>query len=200
MVTSQPGLELELYRPVGGDGGLSGLDARLLEFAAKRMTGEEMAAELGIEQMTPARCLQRVREILKAQNALSRNEQKALLLLDLVRARDTLFDRIEGTETKITKRGDVVDVESDPRHMSNLIRLLREWRGIIDSMQEDIDSSQVKITKAYADMMMRALEVVFRRMLARLAEEGFEIPEDLARDLIEELLPLGFQALEEKIA
>ena len=203
MTMTTPGKEMALYSPVGSGGSLSGLDSRLLDIVAEaggRISAEEIAKKLGVESMTPARCAQRVREILKSQDLLSQVEQKALILLDFIKVRDLLFDRIDGTETRITKHGDVIEVESSPGLFNSMIRLLKEWRVLIESMRNDVDSETVLIREAHAQIMMEAISVMFKQLMVRLSEEGFDIPVTLAMELMEEVMPLGFQALEKKTA
>jgi hypothetical protein len=196
-----PASELDIYRPVGEDGELSGLDDRLLTLAAQHLSPEQIAQQINIQGVTPLRVSQRIREILKSQDWLSASQQKSLLLLDLVRLRDILFDRVEGTETKITKHGEVLEVESDSRHASNLIRLLREWRSVIESMQKDIDSEKVTINRAYATVMIEAINVMFQRFILRLEQSGVKLPpERELMDLMEEVMPLGMQTLESKVS
>lgn len=200
-MATEPGKELALYSPVGSGGELSGLDARLLQIVAEhggRISGEELSKRLGIESMTPARCTQRVREILKSQDTLSQVEQKALILLDFIKVRDMLFERIEGTETRITKHGDTIEVESSPGLFNSMIRLLKEWRVLIESMRNDVDTETVKIREAHAKIMMDAISVMFKQLFIRLSEHGFEIPTALSMELMEEAMGLGFQELEKK--
>lgn len=196
-----PGTELALYSPVGSGGELSGLDARLLAIVADaggRISSEEISKQLGIPSMTPARCGQRVREILRSQDLLSQVEQKALILLDFIKVRDLLFDRIEGTETRITKHGDVIDVESSPGLFNSMIRLLKEWRVLIESMSQDVDSESLKIRKAHANAMLEAISLIFKHLFTRLGEEGYEIPTVLSMELMEEAMALGFESLEKR--
>jgi DNA-binding Lrp family transcriptional regulator len=202
-----PGKELALYSPVGSGGELSGLDARLLDIVAEaggRISGEEIAKKLNVESMTPARCAQRVREILKSQDLLSQVEQKALILLDFIKVRDMLFDRIEGTETRITKHGDVIEVESSPGLFNTMVRMLKEWRLLIESMRQDVDSETVKIRAAHARIMMDAIVEMFEEFI-RLLEQFFidkdRLPTRIEmNEMMEEAMPFGFQALERKTA
>jgi len=169
--------------------------------AAERKTAEQMYEELGSPvSLSPARCAARVREIIKSQDLLSVNEQKALLLLDFIRLRDILFDRVEGTESRMTKSGDIVEVDSAPAWANALVRLLKEWRGTIDSMKADIDSEELLIRRAHAEIMVQAMRLSFERLMLELEKAGFEIPRDLAEQIIEESIPIGFQSLEKRIS
>lgn len=201
-MNDKPGTDLMIYTPVGGEGGLSGMDDRLLRLVKDhpRISMEELSEKLGIESMTPARCGQRVREILKAQDWLSITDQKSLLLLDLVWLRDRLFERIEDGESRITKYGQVIEVESNPALFSAAVRLLKEWHGIIQSMQSDVDGDKLTIRETHAKIMMDAIMVMFKEFITRLSEEGVEIPMALAMALMEEVMPLGFQSLEKRTA
>lgn len=190
-----------LYSPLGEGGQLSGLDEQLLEMARKRMTAEQMYEELGSPSgMSPARCLQRVREIVRAQDYLSLTEQKALLLLDFIKLRDILFDRIEGTEIKINRHGDEIEVESSPGWANALVRVLKEWNKVIESMSADVEQGRSTIQRQHADLFMGAISVMFDRYNLRLEQAGATLPaaSDLA-EIWEEVMPLGFKSLTDKV-
>jgi hypothetical protein len=196
---SEPVSDVALYRAVGEGGELSMLDKELLKLAAKRLSPEEIVKEGGLSAvLTPARAAQRIREILHSQDFLSLTEQKSLLLLDFVDLRDKLWERIDGTETRLTKHGDTIEVDSDPRHITNLIRLLKEWRGLVESMQTDIDSDSIKIRDAHASIMMAAMSVMFDRFLGKLEAAGYGVPKAQAMEMWEEVMPLGFASLEKR--
>jgi len=193
--------QVDLYAPVGSGGELSGLDDHLLSIVAEaggRISGEEISKQLGVPSMTPARCTQRVREILRSQDILSQLDQKALILRDLVKIRDLLFDRIEGTETRITKQGDVIEVESSPGLFNSVIRLLKEWRSLIESMRSDVDGETIVIRQAHAKIMNDAIGLMFKHLMTRLSEEGFDVPTRLSMELMEEAMALGFQSIESR--
>lgn len=190
------GMELEIYKRVGEGDGLSGLDSRLLDLAAQRMTPEEIAAELSLDGITPARVAQRIREILKSQDWLSIAEQKGLILLDVIKLRDILFERVEGTETRFTKDGQIVEVESGAAYFQAMIRLLKEWRDIIQSLQLDVDADTLKVRQAHAKIMGRAIESTFKAYNATLRTHGYDIPPEVAMLAMEDALPVAFRSLE----
>lgn len=194
-----PGTDLE--KRVGEDDEMSGLDKRLLDLVANnpKITPKELSEELSLAYMPPARCAQRVREILASQDWLSLNEQKAILFFDLIKVRDRLYERIDETETHITRNGDVIDVASSPSLFGHMIRLLKEWRNLIESMKIDIDTVKVKLRQAHASIMLGAIELMFRRYGARvreIIEAGEEFTAARERELMEEVMPIGFQYLE----
>jgi hypothetical protein len=198
-MTTIPGMEVEIYHPVGEAGHLSGLDARILEILSKNphQSMEELAAELNVPGMTPARAGQRAREILKSHDWLSIVQIKGLLLHDFVELRDEVWRRINGTEEKITKHGDLVEVDSSPAWANVMVRLLREWRQTLDSMQQDYDDSDTKLRRAHAEYVIQAISVMFDRYQQLLREDGYAIPTDRARELFEQVLPIGLQSLNE---
>lgn len=196
------GTDLMLYSPVGEGGTLSGFDEQLLDMASKRMSGEQMYAELGEPPgMTPARCLQRAREIIKAQDWASVHDQKALLLRDFVKMRDLLWERISGTETKITKDGDVIDVDPGVGWYNALSRVLREWRTTIKEMQDDVEGSEAILRRAQAEVMISAISVMFERYNLKLDQAGVTLPDrNTLAEIFEEVMPLGFQVIESKVS
>lgn len=197
--------DVQIYSPMGQGGSMTGLDKKLLEFASQRMSGEAMYEELGSPPgLSPARCIQRVKEIVQATDYLDEVEQMSLLLLDFVRLRDILWERLEGTETKITKTGEIIEVESAPAWANALVRVLKEWRVTISAMQKAVGDGQMSVSKAHAKMMMEAISVMFDRYQLRL-EQHFAQYKTLPtleerRAIFEEVMPLGFAAIEQKTA
>lgn len=191
--------EMALYTRVGEGGSLSILDKKLLELAAQRKTPEEMVEDIGVGGLTPARAAQRVREILTSQDFLSELEQKRLILLDMVELRDQLWERINGGDEVITKHGELVSVSADAKHYANAIRLLTEWRKLIESMHKDVNASTVGIREAHAEIMMQAFSVMFDRFLHKLDVAGVSVPRLKAMEIMEEIMPLGFAALRERV-
>jgi len=202
---AKPGTEIMLYHRVGDGGELSGWDARLLQMAAERKTMEQMYEELGRPSgVSPARLGQRVREILNSQDWLSITDQKALLLLDFVKLRDVLWERLNGIEEKFNKHGDLIEVSAGSGWAQAFIRLLREWRGLLESMSADIDSDRLMIREAHAKIMIDALWVMFERFVLRLEAYFAEYKRLPTRvemnDMLEDVMPYAFESLEEKTA
>jgi hypothetical protein len=204
-MTDPTSQEVTLYHPVGEGGRLSGFDEKLLEMSNKRMSGEQMYAALGSPSgLSPARCIQRVKEIVRSTDYMTILDSKAMLLLDMVKLRDILFERVQGTEIKITKHGDEIEVEASPGWANALIRLLREFRTTIDSMAKDVQDGQMAVSKAHAQIMMAAISVMFDRFVARL-EDYHSLykelpPADEMRVIFEEVMPFGFSAIQEEAA
>jgi len=193
--------EVSIYAAVGSDGELSGLDDQLLKIVAAaggHISGEEIAKELGISSMTPMRCVQRIREILKSQDILSQSDQKALILRDFVALRDKLFEQINDGDEVVTKDGDVISVPTSAGYYNAMIRLLKEWSALITSMRTDISQETVLIRQAHAKIMISAIEVMFGGMMDELKKQGYDIPNALGMQILEEIMPKVFQALDEK--
>lgn len=202
MIIEADAKDLTIYAPIGEGGQLSGFDEKLIEMATRRLTAEQMYEALGNPpSMTPARCFQRVREILKAQTRFSALEQQALLLNDFVKLRDVLWERIEGTETKITKNGDVIEVESGVGYFNAMARVLREWSRLMTEMQKNVDDGATTITQQDATLMMQVISIMFDRYHGMLEREGVKLPDaNRRREMFEEIMPLGFQVLQERVA
>ena len=200
MAPSQPN-EVSIYAAVGSGGELSGLDDQLLKIVAAaggHISGEEISRELNISSMTPMRCVQRIREILKSQDILSQSDQKALILRDFVSLRDKLFEQINDGDEVITKGGDVVNVATSAGYYNAMIRLLKEWSALITSMRTDIQQETVLIRQAHAKIMMGAIEVMFDSMMDGLKDQGYDIPHALGMQLLEEAMPKVFQSIDKR--
>jgi hypothetical protein len=144
--------------------------------------------------------VQRVREIIKAQDLLSVAEQKSLILLDIIKVRDLIMERLGGYETKIGRDGIGVEVETGAPMYNAMIRLFKEWRSLIDSIRDDVDAGNVQIRQAHADIMMEALMAMFRHYSNRLESAGIVVPQALALELLEEVAPIGFNALSQHVS
>lgn len=189
----------DLNRRVGEDDRLSGLDKQLLDMANKRFTGEQMEAELG-GRVSAARCIQRVREILKSQNYLDTVERQSLLLLDLVELKDILFQRVRDEGGITTDRhGNDYWTLGDPRWSANLIRLLKEFRAMIETSAGEIEKNANTIRSAHRDIMYNAMELTFERFVFDL-EKQFDIPKSVLMEMFEKAIPVGFAALNERVA
>jgi len=186
---------------------LSIMDDRLLEMAAKRYSFEKMYEELGEPPGTNAAALgTRVRKLLAA-FTLDAVEQKALLLRDLVRLRDIIFDQLENDGLHVNDSGELVGKEVAPAWASAMVRLLKEWRSTIESMQTDLDGDRQSIREAHAQIMFQAITVMFDRFVARLEEADrdefsgvtFKASRASLMTLMGEVLPLGFQDLQSNV-
>lgn len=195
--------ELAIYRPVGEGGSLSALDERLLQVMGSNplTTPEQLAEQVGFG-LSPARAAARVHEIMVSQDWLSKTEQKALMLMDLIRLRDVVWEQVEAGGVRVyDEDGLPKRIEADPRWSQTLVRVFREWRNLIESMQADVASEKSMVRDAHAAIMIGALEVMFQRFLLRVEKaqaEGRTLGERDYRDLMEEVIPLGFASITEK--
>lgn len=166
----------QLNEPVGEGGALSGLDTRLLEYAAMKMSPEEMSNQLA-GAVDPARCAQRVREILRSQDWLSVVEQQAILMLDMYELRNILFDKVrENDVVTYNDNGDEVWSMQDPRWSANLIRLMKEFRAMLDATKAEVDKNKGNIRRAHADLMFGAIDLAFERLTFEIEKEINSLP------------------------
>ncbi|MDF2915915.1 MAG: hypothetical protein K0S70_132 [Microbacterium sp.] len=186
---------------------LSIYDDRLLDMASKRMSFEQMYDDLGCPDGTsPAAIGTRVRTLLAAYT-LDAVEQKSLLLRDLVRLRDIIFDELESDGIHVGADGEITAKELSPAWASAMVRLLKEWRSTIESMQDDLADSRQSIREAHAHIMLQAITIMFERFVARLEEANadefsgitFTGTRPAMMALLGEVMPLGFQHLQENV-
>lgn len=186
---------------------LSVMDDRLLEMAGKRMSFVQMYEELGEpDGMSPASIGTRVRTLLAAFE-LDAVEQKALLLRDLVRLRDIIFDQLEGENFKLDKDDNLIPTGPEPAWANAMVRLLKEWRSTVESMQKDLDGDRASLREAHAQIMMQAITVMFERFVLRLEEAGqdefsgitFSGSRAALMGLFGEVMPLGFEHLQRNV-
>ena len=183
---------------------LSILDDRLLDMASRRYSFEKMYEELGSPEGTsPAALGTRVRTLLAA-FTLDAVEQKALLLRDLVRLRDIIFEQLEGDGLHVNQDGEIVGKELAPAWASAMVRLLKEWRSTIESMQDDLAGDRASIREAHAQIMFEALSVMFDRFVLRLEQAAadefsgitFSGSRPALMNLLGEVMPMGFEFLQ----
>lgn len=186
---------------------LSIYDDRLLEMASKRMSFEAMYEELGEpDGLNAAAIGTRVRTLLAA-FTLDAVEQKALLLRDLVRLRDIIFEQLEGDGIRIGVDGELTGREIAPAWAGAMVRLLKEWRSTIESMQTDVDGDRTSIRDAHANIMFQALTVMFERFLLRLEQADADEFSDITfkgskpalMGLLADVLPMGFEHLQSNV-
>jgi hypothetical protein len=186
---------------------LSSLDDRLLDMAAKRYSFERMYDELGEPEWTSAAKIgTRVRTLLAA-FTLDSVEQKALLLRDLVKLRDIIFEQLEGDGIHIDADGELTGREIAPAWASAMVRLLKEWRSTIESMQTDLEGDRASIREAHAQIMFQALTVMFERFVLRLEEAAadefsdieFKASRTALMGIFGDVMPLGFESLQSNV-
>lgn len=185
---------------------LSGYDSKLLDLKAKRLSFEEIYDELGSPPGTsPAQIGVRIRQLLSAKDDLSFLEQKSLLLRDMGKVRDIIFEQLESGQVKLTADLEAIELGPNPQWASVMVRLFREVRTTIESMQKDVDSDKTTIREAHARIMHAAIGVMFERFVLRL-ETGFAdgtLTTQLTRyelmEIMADVMPLGFEALADSI-
>lgn len=194
-------LVLDLRTRVGEGGSLSALDKRLLKYAAERKSPDEMSDLLG-GGLTPARCGQRVKEILASKDWLSIVEQQAVLMHEMVELKSILFEAVksEGSFVEL-QNGREVFRDPDPRWSANLIRLFKEFRSFIADMEARVEGQAVTLREAHATILRMAIEVIFERFVLELEKEyGDIIDRRRMMEMMEEVIPQGLETIESKVA
>lgn len=179
----------ELSKPVGADGELSGLDARLLTMAASHKSPEEMSEELG-GSISPARAAQRVREILSSRDWLSHAAQEQLVMQEMVELKDRLKNLIARWDEADYLHG------LDPRMIAMLQKMLTDLLKAVEQRRKAASTERITIRTAHAALIVSAIERSFRMMMHELSEH-YKIDEIVARDALEAALPRAIEAIQE---
>jgi hypothetical protein len=190
----------QLNAAVGASGKLSMLDKKILKAASKRMTPTQISEHLdGI--ISPAAAAQRAREILSAWDWLSINEQRALILMDMIELKEILFDRVrqEGGLVE-TRDGEMTFTLGDPRWSANLMKLLGQMNDLITKETANVDSERQSIRHAHGMVMVRAIEMTFDSLARDLRAEFPQVPEERMRLAIESALPLAIATVDAAIS
>jgi hypothetical protein len=190
----------DLAKVVGAEGELSATDKRLLQYARQNLSPDEMAEKFG-GLLTPARCVQRVREILRSHDYLSQVERRALILLDMIELKEILLDHVrnEGGEVTNPNTGETYYSFGDPRWAGNLVKLLAEMNKLISADRGDIDAARIKIRRRHAEIFMRALDLTFRMLVRKMEAMGLGGSEEVMLELLEECLPAALAAIEQDV-
>lgn len=190
----------EITESVGAGGQLSGLDQRLLDIVQQRngrISGEELAKELGVASITPARALQRVREILKSKDALDNTMRKALILQDMIDLKTHLQDVIRGEGGTVEmKDGREVYSFGDPRWSKTLLEVLKEFNRTLERDEENVQKEVMTLRRGNAQLFHGALELTFERFLFILEQRHPEIKVAELREMVEEAIPYGFAVID----
>lgn len=190
----------DLAKVVGADGELSGTDRKLLAFAKKNYTPEEMAEELGFG-FTPARCLSRVREILRSHDYLDQVERRGLILLDMIDLKEILMDHVrnEGGDVTNERTGETYYSFGDPRWAATLVKLLAEMNKLISADKSQLDVARAKLRRKHAALMMQAIDLTFRLFTRKLVAAGATLDEGVMLEILEEVLPAAIALVEQQV-
>jgi alkanesulfonate monooxygenase SsuD/methylene tetrahydromethanopterin reductase-like flavin-dependent oxidoreductase (luciferase family) len=158
---------------------LGALDAKLLELAASGKSPDEISRELN-RVVSPERAAQKIKELLASRtDYLSIREQQALVLFDLHSAKEKLWEMLDGYD----------GVEA----AGPLIRTLKIIGDRVDAQLKQADDKTALITKAQAEGFVKALEIVYERVVERLEIKYPEIEAHGIRDMVNEELPVAFE-------
>ena len=186
IVPPRPRARADLDKPVGADGQLSGMDARLLSMAASHKSPEEMGEELSIP---PLRAAQRVREILASHDWLTAAQQEQLVMQEMVELKDRL--------SSLVARFDDVDYLHglDPRMIAMLQKMLTDLLKAIDQRRKTAAAERLTIRASHAKLVVSAIERAFRSVMHDLGKK-YGIDELEARNALEAALPRAIEAIQ----
>lgn len=176
--------------------GMSGWDKRLLE-AASRRSGRISPIELSkLAGGTPEKCAQRLKELLADRDWLSNLERQALVLEDLVDLKDHLLgmvrdDSFGWTDERGRWRG------ADPRWSAELLKVIKEISRQNEIGFKQIEGAKAGLRQAYANLMIRSIEMATMEMLGAIADEQSIDTEPYRQRLVEEFLPRAFEVIQQ---
>jgi len=157
------------------------LDTLLLNEAASGKSPNEISAATG-GAVSPERAAARIKELLASRaDYLSVREQQALVMHDLQNAKALLWEKIDGWG----KDG----VEA----FGPLIRLLKIIGDRVDALAKEGDDKAALITAAQARGFIKALEIVYDRLIERLSEQYPEVEQADVRQMVNKELPAAFE-------
>lgn len=141
--------------PIDENGNMSVLDAELLRLAAKRMSLEEIGAELDLD---PARVGERVKQILSTSDWLSLLELETILWRQMSDLADDLRRRIEAG--------------GDSRDYATLARIVGRQMDQLNTRHQQQKASKTQIRSAHAATMAAGIEAGFEAFVYDLQEQG----------------------------
>lgn len=160
------------------------MDQMLLDLAAAGVSSQEISERTN-GALSPVRVEARIRQIIKNRtDSLSAFEQRFLLIHDLQRLKQMLWDMIE--------EGD--DDRSDLA--STMVQTLKLVGDRIDVMAKEADDTKERITKYQAGVWIKALELVYENVIDRLAKQYPDVDVIVLREMVNEELPRAFEQIE----
>lgn len=156
------------------------LDVKLLDEAAKFKSPREISEALN-GAISPERAAARINELLDSKmDYLSVKRMEQLHMHDLQQMKVLLQEKLEtwGEE------GDAA---------GPLIRLFKLIGDRIDKMAKDADDKVALISKQQAEGFVKALEIVYERVIERIHEEYPEVDSNSVREMVNKELPSAFE-------
>jgi hypothetical protein len=189
----------DLHERVGEGGELTGLDKALIEMMTRNFSPEMMSDQLG-GAVSPERCLARTKEILRSTNVWDVVEKQAALMYDFVEVKNILFDRVR-SEGGIyeTKNGMEFWTQGDPRWSANLIKVLKEFRSMIEATEAAVNKNAGTLRDGQRDLVFASIEKMFNHFLFDLEQYlGARVDKPKLLEMMERAIPVGFAMIEEK--
>ena len=140
---------------------LTTLDDKLLEMAADGKSAQEMAAATG---EPAAKCLIRVREILRERNWATEMEQRQLLMDDLFALKRRVQDQQKD-----------MDFLSD-KQITALAKVIESADVLLEKLGQSNADIIGKVTAAQSVAMLRLIESAFERARKMLVDEYPDLP------------------------
>lgn len=134
-------------------------DEKLLSLAANGMSGEEIAAEIGI---SPEAAVLRVREIISSRDVWDDVEREKLLLQDLYNLKSRLEKNLDA-------------IVSDPKMLEGYRRTLDLLGVTLERRSKVNDSDLEKVTQAQARKMLQLIEAGYGRARQLLSAEYADV-------------------------
>lgn len=140
---------------------LTKLDDHLLKMASDGKSGQEMAQETG---QPAAKCLIRVREILRERNWATEMEQRQLLM-------DDLF----ALKRRVQEQQKDMDFLSD-KQITALAKVIESADVLLEKLGQSNADIVGKVTAAQSVAMLRLIEAGFERARKLLVDEYPDLP------------------------
>ena len=146
----------------------SSIDRRLLAQASKYATPEEMS-EAVLRQLSPAECLERVKQILASKTTFDEIEERRLLL----------YRMAEWVDFMMSQR-------DNPQSWAGITRSLKVMSDQIERANINITDVSARLASEHATYFTEGYMQGFTRLLDELrAREVIEIPEEDVMELAE---------------
>ena len=158
----------------------SALDRRLISAAAAHKTPEEMS-EAVLGRLTPAQCIDRVKEIIASQDVWSELESRKLLLFQMQEHLDWLTENRDKEHKDMT--GNSI--------LSSIPRMMKLLSDSLDKSRINAAEVSTKLGSEHARMYVEGYTRGFEAILKLLSERGHAVVEE---EEMLEIMELGVQA------
>lgn len=157
---------------------VSAIDRRLIKSAARQRTPQEMSEDV-LGHLSPAQCVDRVKEIVESMDVWTEVESRRLLMFQMQEHLDWLHDNRENDKV-----------------LSSIPRMYKLISESLDKSRINLDEVVNMITSTQARLLVSALDSIVTHVVSGLISHGVEVEETLVWSEVAQALPAAINRIE----